>query len=85
MAETVYILCTLTSVACAVLLGRSYRRTRMRLLLWGALCFTGLSVNSALLFVDLIVFPEVDLALWRSCVALAALLLLVFGLVWEST
>ena len=45
MAETVYILCALTSVFCAVLLMRSYRRQRTRLLLWSTLCFAGLAIN----------------------------------------
>lgn len=84
VAETVYLLCALTSLACAVLLGRSYQRTRMRLLLWGALCFVGLTLNSALLFLDLIVVPDVDLSVLRSSTALVALLVLVSGLVWES-
>jgi hypothetical protein len=84
MAESVYVLCALTSLLCAVLLARSYKRTATRLLLWGALCFAGLTLNSALLFVDLVIVPSTDLSLLRSSVALAALLLLLFGLVWDS-
>jgi Family of unknown function (DUF5985) len=37
-----------------------------------------------LLVVDLMVVPHVDLNLWRSTVALGAMTLLIFGLVWES-
>lgn len=84
MAELVYLLCALTSLCCVVLLGRSYRRSGMRLLLWGALCFAGLTLNAGLLFFDLVVVPEIDLSLCRHAVALAALMLLVFGLVWDS-
>jgi len=84
MAESVYILCAMTSLLCAVLLARSYRRTRAPLLVWGALCFAGLTLNSILLFVDLVIVPSTDLSLLRGSVALAALLLLLFGLVWDS-
>jgi hypothetical protein len=85
MAEAVYVLCTLTSLACALLLFNGYRGGGARLLFWSALCFAGLSVNNLLLFVDLVVVPSVDLSLWRSGVALASILLLIYGLIWEST
>ena len=85
MAEAVYILCALTSVACSLLLLRGYLASRSRLLFWSSLCFGGLALNNVLLFVDLVVTgPSVDLSLVRSMIALTALLLLVFGLVWES-
>lgn len=84
MAEFVYALCALTSLLCAILLIRSYRTTRTRLLLWSSCCFVGLAVNNALLFVDLILFPSVSLELWRSLIALAAMTLLLVGLIWEA-
>jgi hypothetical protein len=71
------------SVACAALLVRSYRATRVRLLLWSSLCFAGLALNNVLLFVDRIIVPEVDLQLLRTSVALAAMYMLL-GLIWES-
>jgi hypothetical protein len=83
MPETVYVLCALTSIACAFLLLASYRRTRERLLLWSGLCFAGLALNNVLLFLDLVVVPSIDLSLWRSGVALVSVSLLVVGLVWE--
>lgn len=83
MAEGVYVLCALTSIACAVLLTRGYARSRARFLLWSALCFIGLAANNVLLFLDLAVLPRVDLSLWRSLTALAGLALLLFGLVWD--
>jgi hypothetical protein len=85
MAEAVYVLCTLTSLVCALLLFNGYRAGGAKLLFWSALCFTGLTVNNLLLFVDLVVVPSVDLSLWRSGVALASILLLIYGLIWEST
>lgn len=85
MAEAVYILCTLTSLACTLLLFNGYRRGGARLLFWAALCFAGLTVNNLLLFVDLVMVPEVDLSVARSAIALVALFVLIYGLVWEST
>ena len=84
MAELVYVLCAATSIACAVLLLRGYQRSRMRLLLWSGLCFAGLALNNVALFVDLVIIPSVDLSLVRSGTALIAMLVLLFGLVWES-
>lgn len=84
LAELVYLLGALVTALCAVLLLRGYARSRSRLLLWSGLCFIGLTVSNALLFVDLQIFPEVDLYMWRLGTAAAAMLLLVYGLVFES-
>lgn len=84
MAEAVYALCALTSILCAVLLGRAYGRTRTHLLLWSTLCFVGLAINNVLLFVDLVMLPDVDLRLVRIGSALIAVGLLVYGLIQES-
>ena len=83
MAETIYLLCAATSVLCAVLLYNGYRASRTRLLFWSCLCFIGLAVNNVLLFLDLVVVKP-DLSLIRTTVALAAMLALCLGLVWES-
>lgn len=84
MAESVYVLCALTSLFCAGLLIRSYRAQRTRLLLWSSLCFIGLALNNALLVIDLIVVPSVDLSALRTAIAAIAMLLLVVGLIWET-
>jgi len=84
MADAVYLLCAVTSLACAVLLLRGYVRSRVRLLLWSSLCFVGLALNNVLLVLDLIVLPESDLSLLRNLPALVGLALLVFGLIWEA-
>ena len=84
MAECVYLLCGLTSVMCAALLGRAYLRRRLRLLLWAALCFFGLAINNSLLFVDFVVIPQIDLAPFRSVFALTGISALVFGLIWDA-
>jgi hypothetical protein len=83
MAEAVYLLCALTSIVCAALLFRGNRSHRTRLLFWSSLCFMGLAVNNVLLFVDLVMVPDVDMRLWRSASALAAMMLLLIGLIME--
>ena len=84
MAIAVYVLCALTSLACAVLLLRGYRTSRVRLLLWSGICFLGFFLNNVLLVVDVRIVPEADLSVWRSLPALAGLAVLVYGLVSES-
>ena len=84
MAEAVYILCAATSVACSVLLLRAYGRTKARFLLWSGLCFALLGLNNIFLFLDLVVFDQVDLRLVRHAMALGGLLLLIWGLVWDA-
>ena len=84
MAGIVYLLCAATSLACAVLLLRAYKQSRVRLLFWSGLCFIGLALNNALLFIDLEVFPQADLFLLRSAPALVGLLLLIYGLIWDT-
>ena len=83
---TVYILCLLTSAACAFLLGRSYVRSGVRLLLWSSVCFVFLAANNLVLVLDLVVWPspDVDLRLPRLLLSLAAVVSLIWGFVWDS-
>ncbi len=85
IAEIVYVLCTLTSLACAWLLFRGYARSRTRLLMWSGLCFAGLCVNNAFLFVDNIIFTNINLSIWRLLPALIGIALLCYGLIEEET
>jgi hypothetical protein len=84
MAEAVYALCTVTSAVCATLLVRSYRHTRIRLLFWSAFCFVALAINSVIVFIDLVVVPQTDLALLRSLTAVVGLGGLLFALIWDT-
>jgi hypothetical protein len=84
MAAVIYSLCALTSILCFVLLWRSWRTSGARLLFWSALCFAALSVNNVLLVLDNLVFVNVSLVRPRLLAALVAVLLLLFGLVWEE-
>jgi hypothetical protein len=84
MAEAVYILCALTSLTCAVLLLRGYGRSGMRLLLWSGLCFVALTLNNVVLFLDLVIFPAMDLSVWRGVLALVGVATLLYGLIWDA-
>jgi len=79
----VYILCFLTSAACAWLLGRSYSSNGTKLLLWSSVCFVFLAANNLALILDLVVFPSLDLRTTRLLLALAAVICLIWGFVWE--
>jgi Family of unknown function (DUF5985) len=83
MAAAVFILSALISLACAILLLRSFARTRSGLLLWAGICFAGLTLNNLLLFVDELA-DDVDLSSWRTAPALAGMLALVLGLIWDE-
>jgi heme A synthase len=80
----VYLLCTLTCAGAAVLLWRGYRRSRQRLLYWSALCFVIMAVANGILILDLVLLPNVYLLPWRSGVTQLALLVLLYGLIFES-
>jgi drug/metabolite transporter (DMT)-like permease len=84
VAEAVYALCALTSIACTVLLLRGYRQSKTRLLFWASLCFVGFALNNVLLFIDLILLPQIDLFWWRTLPALIGVGLFVYGLIWEA-
>lgn len=81
--SAVYLLCFLTSAACALLLARSYRRTGARLLFWSGLCFLFLAANNLVVILDLLVLPDTDFRLVRYLLALAAVGVLLFGFVWD--
>lgn len=84
MAALIYSLCAITALVCSVLLLQAYHRTNNRLLLWSGLCFAGLTLNNLLLVLDKIVLPAVDLSILRTSVALLAMIVLLYGLVWSA-
>jgi hypothetical protein len=44
----------------------------------------GLALNNILLLIDLVIVPTIDLSLYRAICALIAVLVLVFGLIWDN-
>lgn len=79
-----YLFITIVVMTCTVLLARGYQKSRARMLFWSALCFAGLTVTNALLLVDLVLFPAVDLYPLRLSLTLASVSVLVFGFIWDS-
>jgi hypothetical protein len=84
LATITYVLCALTSLACALLLLRAWRTQRVQLLLWSGLCFTGMFLNNVLLIIDVRILPTIDLSVWRSIPALIGVALLLYGLIWRT-
>ncbi|MDQ8697347.1 DUF5985 family protein [Hyphomicrobium sp. LHD-15] len=84
IVATIYMLCAMTAALCTYLLLQAYRRGGYRLLLWSGLCFAGLTLNNLLLVVDKVVIPDGDLTFWRTATALGAMMILLYGLVWDA-
>ncbi len=82
MAHIVYILCALTSLASAILLFRGYLKNKNKLLFWSSFGFLGFGVNNTILFIDLLVVPEIDLSIIRVFPALIGMLIFVSGLIF---
>jgi hypothetical protein len=85
IAKIVYLLCALTSLACMGLLMRHYARTRLSLLFWSGAAFLLFALANIILFVDFVLVPERDLALWRNGTTLAGVVLLLYGLIRSKT
>jgi hypothetical protein len=83
-AETIYLLCAATSLLAAWMLLRYYLRRRTPLLLWSFIGFLGLAMNNVLVFVDLVVYPTVDLTFARALSGAVGMLALLYGLIWEA-
>ena len=69
---------------CAALLFKGYHNGRKKLLLWSGLCFCGLALSNLLVFVDLVLLPQIDLYRYRLTAAIIAMAFLLYGLIWES-
>ena len=83
-AALLYLLCLLTSLLCAGLLWRAYRRSRAPLLAWSAVCFALLAVNNLFVVADMLVFTGTDLTLWRQSASVGAIAVLLYGFIWEA-
>ena len=79
-----YSLAILASLACTLLLARGYLERRYSLLLWSAICFGFLTLNNVVLFLDMLVVPNMDLRLWRLIAALAGVLCMLYAFIWEA-
>ena len=68
----IYVLCFLAAALCTWLLLRGYARSGTRLLFWSGLCFGFLSLNSAVVLVDMMLFRAADLQALRHTATLPA-------------
>jgi hypothetical protein len=84
MGPVVFGLCAVAAATCAILLLQAYRRGGNRLLLWSGLCFVGLTLNNLMLVVDKIIVPHIDLSILRVSLALIAMTVLLYGLIWDT-
>lgn len=80
----IYLLCTGTALACCVLLFRGYRQSGARLLFWTGLFFAALTFENLGLFLDNIIFPNIDLWWYRTLCGLAAVFFLLYGLIFKE-
>lgn len=87
MTEIIFGLCAVMSILCATMLFRGYRREGSHILLWSTLSFGVLALTNTILFVDVVVIPEVEFhgPIWRNLLTAISASLLVFGFVWELT
>ena len=77
-------LAVLTSASCMWLLFRAYAASEVRLLLWSGLCFVFLTLNNVFLFLDVVVYPDIDFRPYRLVSALLGVLFLLYGFIWEA-
>ena len=82
MDSVVYSLCALTALLSAVLLLRAYFASRSQVLGWSGLCFCGLMLSNAVLVVDKLVLPQIDLLPLRLWITLVAMVMLLVGLLY---
>lgn len=78
MTSILYVLCFVVSALCAVLLYRGYRRTKLLLLFYSTIGFTGIALNNLLLVIDHSVVA--DLSNWRGVPTLLGLVVFIWGL-----
>lgn len=83
MPALVYGLCLVTSAICALLLIRSWSRTRRPLLMWSAGCFSLLALNNLFVVLDMVLMAATDFSVWRAGTSFAAVGVLIYGFIWE--
>lgn len=83
--KIVYLFCALVSIGCAVLLLRSYFRSRTKLVFWGSIFFICFALSNIVLFIDLAILPPAyDLSPYRDGLTLIGLVAIIYGLIKEG-
>jgi hypothetical protein len=85
LGQIIYILCALTSAGCTFLLFGRYRKTRVSLLFWSAVAFLAFTLTNILLYIDLILVPDIDFVVVRNSITLVGAIVLLYGLIRNST
>jgi hypothetical protein len=81
MEPIVYILCAVTAGLCSGLLLRQWWRTRLPLILWAGVSFLFFTANNVVLFIDLVLVPDLDFTYLRQGLTLVGALCLTFGII----
>jgi hypothetical protein len=81
MPELIYGLCAITAFLCAWLLLKAYRTKGNILLFWSGLFFVIQTLNNFFLVVDKVIFPQIDLGVFRHGVAFIAIVVLLYGMI----
>lgn len=81
MVPFIYGLCGILACATAWLLLRGYFRSGYHLLFWTGLYFALSTLNNGFLMLDKLVFPHIDLSVWRHGLAFIAVVVLLIGLI----
>jgi hypothetical protein len=84
-AELIYLLCAATSLVAAWMLLRYYLVSRTPLLLWSCIGFAGLAANNVFVYLDLVLFRELDLSVVRTLAGALGMIALVYGLTKEAS
>ena len=85
MAVLIYVLCSITALICAVMLLLGSRRTGSRMLFWSGMCFACLAFTNLVVVVHAMdLFPHENFSTLRLGSALVALMLLLYGLIFEE-
>lgn len=83
MAEIIYLLCALTAGLCTWRLLLAYQKSHYRLFLWSGLSFSILTLNNVILVLDKMVITT-DLTTWRVSTSLLAMVIFLYGLIWDT-
>ena len=79
----IFVLGAMVSTCAALLLLRTYRRDRKRLLFWSSVCFGLLALDNAETLLDYVTPPWFDLTIPRTATALVAVGIMLYGVMWE--
>ena len=81
IAEIIYLACAALYLLCTVLLLKRWTQTKLSLLFWSGICFLTLTAANVLLFIDRIIVPKTDLAIYRNGATLLAIIFMLWGLI----